>query len=103
MYYIELIKRIIPFFLTFAVGLIITSFIFSIFAFVSPSNVEVKEVKFKQAKVERSTYKYRKKNCRKWKRIKRERKERLKELNLDVPPPPPAPPAPPAPPVAPEN
>lgn len=102
MHYIELLKRIVPFFLTFAIGLVITSFIFAVFAFVSPSNVEVKEVEFKQATVERNTYKYRK-NCRKWKRIKRERKERMQKLNLEVPPPPPAPPAPPAPPVAPEN
>ena len=102
MYYIELIKRIVPFFLTFAVGLIITSFIFSIFAFVSPSNVEVKEVKFKEATtVERSTYKHYRRHCKKKKRKKR-KKERMRRLNLDVPPPP-APPAPPAPPVAPEN
>lgn len=102
MYYIELIKRIVPFFLTFAVGLIITSFIFSIFTFVSPTNVEVKEVRFDNQTVEYNTYKKRKKKCRKWKRIKRERKERLERLNLDVPPPPLAPEAP-APPVAPEN
>jgi hypothetical protein len=103
MYYIELVKRIVPFFLTFVVGMIITSFIFSIFSIVSPANVEVIDVRFQKQTVERDNYDYSKHNCRKWKRMKRMKEERERKFNLDVPPPPPAPPAPPAPPVAPEK
>lgn len=101
MYYIELIKRIVPFFLTFTVGLIVTGLILSIFAFVSPSNTEVRELRFEKQTIEREDYNYRKRvNCWKWKKMKRMKKKKDRELNLEYPPPP-APPKPPAPPEAP--
>lgn len=77
MHYIEIIKRVIPFFLTFAGGLILTSFVISVFAFIAPSNKDVREVRFSktETKVERPAKKYKKRHCRKYKKRYRNNSE----------------------------
>ncbi|MDQ3133064.1 MAG: hypothetical protein M3Q99_20220 [Acidobacteriota bacterium] len=89
-----LVKRFVPFLLTFAIGLFIASFFISIAA---PS-FQFKNRGWKQ----RENYRLKQENQRLRQRVERlEREKRMTvsefEMNLDVPPPP-MPPMPPPPP-----
>jgi hypothetical protein len=90
MRFLALIKRFIPFFLTFALGLFIASF----FVSVAAPNLNIRSRGFKNRDYHRLRYE----NERLRERVRRLESERLNndfDLDINVPPPPPMPPPPP--------
>ena len=100
MRYLEFAKRIIPFVVTFVLGLFIASF----FVALSAPKVEIETnwEKRDYGKMRMENRKLKKENCRlKWKLRKKSRESYMREPWLNVPPPPPSPAAAPKPPIAP--
>ncbi len=99
MYGMGFIKKVVPFFLTFAIGLFVASFFVSIAApsFKIPNRGWKRHQQYHQ-RIESENQRLREKNLR----LERElaEKERQEEIvfsphaNFDAPPPPPMPPAP---------
>ena len=92
------IKRVFPFFLTFAVGLFIASFFVSITAPNFQFNRGRRNHQEYDRQMNRENQQLREENSRLKKELAEKDAVTVSGFYLDVPPPPPMPPAPPAPP-----
>ena len=94
------IKRFVPFFLTFAIGLLVASFFVSVAAPRFQFNREGKQRRYHRMKCENE--KLRLENQRLERQLAEREISETEFMGLDVPPPP-MPPMPPPPPVAPKR
>ncbi len=94
------IKRFVPFFLTFAFGLLVASFFVSVAAPGLNFKREGRHGKYYRLKCEND--KLRRENMRLERRLAEKNASETRFMNLDVPPPP-MPPMPPPPPPAPRR